>query len=47
MACNNHDIETVYVGYDYRHGVIEAYYAMDYETFDIAVAGGLIRKDGT
>ena len=38
-ACSNHDIETVYGGYDYDYEISEFIYAVDTTTFDMIVAG--------
>ena len=38
-ACGSHDIETVYGGYENLHGVYNTLFAMDQQSFDIAVAG--------
>ena len=46
MACDNHDLETIYSSYNYINDVADSFYAMDQETFDIAVAGGISTTDG-
>ena len=43
MACVNHDIEAVYGAYNYYHDVADPLYAMDKETLDVAVVGGITR----
>ena len=45
LACSNHDIETVYGGHNYLHKVTSALYAMDEQSFDIAVAGMIQASD--
>ena len=46
MACDNHDLETIYSSYNYSFDVVSNVYAMDQETFDIAIAGTISRSDG-
>ena len=45
-TCTNHDIETVYGGYNYDHAVETFTYAVDVNTFDMVAGGTMTMKNG-
>ena len=44
--CSKHDLEVVYGGGDYLHSLVDMLYAMDEQTFDLAVSGGITLNNG-